>query len=138
MALVLTFYCAFWATGLLPAPTLPLWATGLWEEESVLMLLSLRRALLGPRYMGRAFLPGQMFSTLKHSICSIRKWASFESIPSFGRPQTKRKQLQKHTQMSGPRQDGCLHGGGMDPLQQSAPPLNPKQAEARNPNSSPR
>lgn len=35
------------------------------------------------------------------SICSVRKWASLESIPSFCRPQTKRKQLQKHTQTSG-------------------------------------
>lgn len=49
-----------WVLGLGPpaSPTLPLWATGLLEEESGLMLWSLRSPLTGPRHMGRVFLPG--------------------------------------------------------------------------------
>ena len=97
--------------------TLPLWATGLLQEESALMLFSLRSPIMGPRHMGRAFLPGWVCPTLKHT----------SSAPSeVGLP------VKPFFPCAGPRHKKSSCGqtsgwrpaqGNVDPLQWSAPHL---------------
>lgn len=95
--------------------TLPLWATGLWEEESGLTLLSLRSALLGPRHgQGISARVSVLHTSAQHLL---HQKVGFPRIHSFLLPTTNKKEAaaEAHADV-GPWQDGRLHGGAMGPF----------------------